>query len=91
MGREEGSCPMLTSPQHALVMCTMCISHAKMPELCLVPSASCLVCVHGACACKFVTNACVNLHGCSVCTLVYVCVMKCINEMCISCSGMCLC
>ena len=43
------------------------------------------------CVCKFVTHACVNLHGCSVCTLVYVCVMKCINEMCVSCSGMCLC
>ena len=64
---------MRISPQHALELCIICISHAEMPEHCLVPSPSSFVCVHVACACKFFMHACVKLHGCSVCMRVYVC------------------
>ena len=87
VGRVGWSAPMLNSPQHTLELCTM-LSHAEMPEHCLIPSPSYFVCVHGACACKFVTHACVKLHGCSVSMRVYICVVKYIY---ILCSGMCLC
>ena len=73
------SAPMLTSPQHALELCTMCISHAEMPEACLIPSPTCFVCTHDvlyACACVFVVHACVDLHPCSVHMLIYVCVLE---------------
>ena len=63
-GRVGWSAPMLTSPQQALGLCTMCISHSRMQQPCLVLTPSCFVCVHDVlytCTCVFGTHACVNL------------------------------
>ena len=56
----------------------MCISHAQMPEPCLVLTPSSFVCVRDdlyTCACVFGTHACVNLPLVfSVCVYICMCV-----------------
>ena len=68
----------LTSPQQALGLHNMCISHAQKPKSYLVPSPTCF-CVHDVlyvCACISVEHACVYLHLCSAHMLIYVCVFE---------------
>ena len=69
---------MLASPQQALGLCTMRISHVQMPEPCLAPTPSCFIYVHDVYIHVHVYLSCMHTCmgvqcACIVCVCVCVC------------------